>query len=156
MPTAAPERLSDAVPYMGKSAVVAGDPLPALLAEIDQDITSLWPTISARQSVYYRMTGRYFQGLASSDTIPQDGIETLPDNYLDNPTDQSYRWNDIKILPYTPLPYQVIIDVYDGPQGKGYVCRFRIVVDGVLWERDVNEGGQVEQDRYWYNPEIIQ
>jgi hypothetical protein len=145
------ESLAQAEPVALESAVEAGGDPYIVLTQIDADIEVIWPVIMERQSQYFEMTGAYFQGVPTHDDPPADGYTEIPDNFTESLSDQPYTWNDIHILPYEPIGYSVAIDVYQGLSGWGYVARFSVTFDGIIYQRAINYGPESERSFQWQN-----
>jgi hypothetical protein len=97
------------------------------------------PTLINRQNQYFANKGRYFQGIKTPVNIPVDGAEEVPDGSL-KPTDQAESWNDVSINWPASVPAQLICDVYDGPQGKGWTFSCRVRVNSRVYIRTLNFG----------------
>lgn len=101
----------------------------------------------------YKGDGRanYFQTLISHSTIPADGQATPPDKLAAGPTDQAEKltdfWTDAQLAP--ALPYAFRTDVYDGPEGAGYVLSAQVMIAGELWEQSVNVGPERWRESAW-------
>lgn len=91
----------------------------------------------AVQDAYYAANGRYFQGITTPDTLPDNG-ETVVADYSKKPTDQIERWSDVftggNLLP-SNVPAQIAIDVYDGPLGKGWAATLRFTKSLVTYQK---------------------
>lgn len=103
---------------------------------VDARLTTLWTgQVVPRQAAYLAAHGRYFQGyatfsLAALPDNPSGGaatvLEVAPTTNT-HPTDQAETWTDSGIVLGATIPMALRMDVYDGPQGKGYV--------GTVWAR---------------------
>src|SRR5512137_1396581 len=111
----------------------------ATLKQIQNAADNFWathgPEVIARQNAYLAAHGHYWQGIESHGTLPDDGVATAP-VLTKRPTDQLDRWLDFFAgysLPST-WPIAVRIDVYDGPQGKGWVVVVRFTKTGKTYQ----------------------
>jgi hypothetical protein len=126
----------------------------ATLKQIQNASESFWathgPTVISRQNAYLAAHGHYWQGIESHGTLPDDGVSKAPD-LTKKPTDQLDRWLDFfsgYSLPAT-WPISVRIDVYDGPQGKGWVVVLRFTKNGQTWQRSWNFGPETFREQAW-------
>lgn len=131
------------------------------LAEIrdaaDTWLAARWPTVQARQTTYAsNHSGRYWQGLKSHANFPTDAIASLADNLDSHPTDQAETWNDaISGLPAN-WPCALVMDVYNGPQGWGYVATVYVYVSQLdrVYSRSQNVGPESERTIPWHEVPI--
>lgn len=121
-----------------------------LRAEIDKLVDSLWPTLETQQEKYRAMTGRFFQGLPSHmGQLPKDGGGEFPAGWYTHPTDQQYRWSDIRVIQFSPMSFDLRIDVYDGPEGVGWVACYQVEIDKDPWEKCRNQGPEALRNSEW-------
>lgn len=101
------------------------------------------------QDSYIQSNDGYAQALPIVSETPADGNTKAPDQTTSKPTDQAESWEDLA----TDLPSEVMnriqIDVYDGPNGKGYVAVLRYIVSGTLYRKDINYGPESYRDEDW-------
>lgn len=134
--------------------------LSLLRTRIDTWLTARWPTITARQDLYFQNNGKYWQGLIThsippSHTTVQDN-DIVPDNYNSKPTDQNESWKDVfPAFETIPFPCQLQCDVYSGPKGKGYVVTIRVIHNGNTYIRSQNVGPEDSYTKPWQLEEII-
>lgn len=130
---------------------------PAELTYVDAQIEVMLPYLSAFQTEYHTINGRYYQALTSNTTAPD--VPVVPDGINASPTDQveslAFFW-DSAALPDT-LAWSFRIDTYAGPDGEGYVLTVDTVVNDVTYERAINFGPVSEDYRAanWY-PVVIE
>lgn len=118
-------------------------PLPAdLQSAADAVLTDLVNQLEIVQSDYITTNGRYWQGLVTHTSLPQDGQETVPNPNV-HPTDQADTWNNVGIVLTSPAPIAVEVLAYDGPQGPGYVIIGSLVYDGERWIRSIGVGPEL-------------
>ncbi len=123
--------------------------LQLVRAVADARLTVLWTDhIRPRQDAYFAAHGRYWQGLVTS-SIPEDGAEAVAD-YTSSPTDQAETWADIFGAAIgMSLPVALAVDVYEGPQGHGFVARVWIRYDGTVYMRAQNHGLESWRTAAW-------
>jgi hypothetical protein len=117
----------------------SGD-LEAINRHIEDELV---PWMVKRQDEYLARYGHYFQGLPTHSIAPSEKPE-YPDRWLDAPTDQPLSWSQVKMIPYDQMPYEMRVDVYDGPYGRGWV----LYITALKLERCINNGpgGNFEYD----------
>jgi hypothetical protein len=123
--------------------------LQAIRTAVDAKLTALWPTIQAKQDTYAaNHNGRYWQGILTHTVTPSDGVESLPDIGTRCPTDQLGDPWPAGIRDVT-LPMALVMDVYDGPLGVGYVATVYVRVLGNLYSRSQNVGPEAYRTVNW-------
>jgi len=117
------------------------------------------PLIQKIEAAYFISNGRYFQGIQTPSTIPDDGLEIDAD-YSKKPTDQKETWADVfKDLDALPMkiPALTAIHVYEGPNGHGFIVSLAFHSKGKVYYRMWNQGPE-NRDTSWievdYDPEI--
>lgn len=127
------------------------DQYPAELEYYDAQIDVMLPRLEAFQAQYYGVNGRYYQALESHTTAPD--VPTVPDGIYDSPTDQpedlALFWDSFAALPDV-LAWSFRIGAYNGPDGDGFVLTVTTVVDGVTWQRTINQGPDTWRDADWH------
>jgi hypothetical protein len=131
------------------AAYAQGTTPPPQLDYINAELDVFIPRLDAFQAAYYSSNDQYFQALTSHSTVPS-GVE--PADITTHPTDQdavlATLWD------YTGLPvalnWSLRIDVYDGPDGAGYVLTVSTNVAGDTWITSVNHGPDTWRDTPWY------
>lgn len=85
------------------------------------------------QTTYLKSQKRYFQGIATAGDTTKKTLAPDP------------RYADVQLAPPSALTVQ--IDVYDGPQGRGYVVvGAGTDAGGQAWECRANVGPEVFRD----------
>ncbi len=105
---------------------------------------------------WWNQSGRdeYWQGLESHAT-PPNHIDTVtilePDQLATAPTDQAESWHDAEFVetPVSKWPCSMRVDVYNGPQGVGFVLILSFTFNGVLNVRAINEGPETHREHGW-------
>jgi len=120
---------------------------------IDLVVDSHLPRIATYQATYaLNHSGRYFQGLWSHSTTPDESSSTPPDQLTGRPTDQledfNAMWTEVRIG-LGRLPCRIRIDVYNGPQGQGYVVMFETSRLGAVYARAINVGPETWRESGW-------
>jgi hypothetical protein len=96
---------------------------------VDVKLSELIPAIQNYQTNYLTANNRYWQGILTPQTLPQDGGEIAPNLAL-KPTDQTEDWAAADLgLPAT-LPMSIEIHTHNGPLGKGYSVIVNVFVLG--------------------------
>ncbi|MCW4004964.1 MAG: hypothetical protein NWE95_13755 [Candidatus Bathyarchaeota archaeon] len=117
--------------------------------EIDDRITVFMDWLIQRQREYYGFSGKYAQMLITHYLLPADGIHQYPDGWFNHPTDQQYAWPDLNAIQFEPMPVAIHIDVYNGPEGIGFVSCFSLLLSGFPYQRCVNYGPEALRNRPW-------
>jgi hypothetical protein len=104
---------------------------------------TIGPKLVNRQDDYAaNHGGRYWQGILTPSTPPDDGASVTPD-WTRHPTDQAEAWIDrfsgANALG-SSIPAQIRIDVYDGPLGTGYTVTLIITKGGRTYARTWSVG----------------
>lgn len=137
----------------GPAALAQTDKPDPLLAQLEADFLAYWPKVEQFQSDYSLLHGgKYYQALDSYTTPPADGKLETPDKLQSGPTDQPEKADLLWAMAELPskLAYSVRIDVYDGPEGRGYVVTLSAEVSGRRWERQLNTGPERWRDQPWF------
>lgn len=123
----------------------------------DAKLATLWTAhIAPKQAAYFAARGRYWQGLVTSE-IPEDGAEAVA-NYTSRPTDQVETWADIFGAALgASLPVALAVDVYEGPQGHGFIARVWIRYAGTIYTKAQNHGPESWRTANWaiFDPEAL-
>ena len=110
---------------------------PGLEARANQALATFIETLEGIQPDYLIQHGGYFQGLHAA--IPADGADYVPDPDQ-HPTDQAESYADEGVTFPSNGPIALGIDVYDGPQGKGWIVYGLIIVAGQVWKKQADQG----------------
>ncbi len=116
---------------------------------IDTDFAARVAALNTLQTTYRSGKTEFFQGLKTHTTIPADNIAVIPDNLSSHPSDQADSWVTFGVAIAVAITYAIICDVYDGPQGKGYVWNTVVIILGVKWARSYNVGPETNRDAAW-------
>lgn len=120
---------------------------------VDAWLVARWPTVVARQQNYFANKGRYWQGLKTHTIEPShetNVVERLADRLDQSPTDQFENWRNV--FPEWDgegLPAAFQVDVYDGPDGKGWVLTVWVRIRGTVYTRAQNVGPQSYRTYGW-------
>lgn len=99
--------------------------------------------------------GNFWQGLISHSIIPAHTAGTAGDSTGDrftlHPTDQNSSWIDaVPDFTGETWPSAAVIDVFEGPLGKGWVATLYVMYNGIIYQRTKGFGpGGSSYDRAW-------
>lgn len=123
---------------------------------VDSRLATLWNIVQNRQDAYFATHQKFWQGLRSNSadiTNPTAGTTatTTASNALaGHPTDQNETWLDfLAELNGLPIEMVLTIDVYNGPQGQGYVGTVRVGHNGVFYQRAAQVGPETWRAYGW-------
>lgn len=86
------------------------------------NLDSILSTLGEKQQAYFANQGMYWQGVVTHTSTPD--TEALADNLMESPN--GVYWFDwFPEFRTTPMPFSLQCDVYDGPNGAGYVVAVR-------------------------------
>lgn len=93
---------------------------PGLQAKADAQLEAILPQLQADEAAYFTLNDIHWQGLSTHQAgIPENGEDVLPDVGDLAPHDQPLGWPLLYLE--TPRTIAVTVDVYEGPDGHGYV-----------------------------------
>ena len=120
---------------------------------VDDWLADKWVNvIRPRQDAYFAAHNRYFQGLTTHNAVPDSGTDwaqVIPDNLGAKPSDQAETWADVfPEIPDVPIDCAIAFDVYDGPQGKGFVGHVWAARNGTIYHRAKGFGSE-QRDQDW-------
>jgi hypothetical protein len=98
--------------------------------------------VDAMQPGYLTKKGRYFQGILTG-TPPEEGSTHTPNDKL-KPTDQAESYADEKLAFPSDAKCAMGVDVYDGPNGKGYAVFGVYQKDGKTYRRQIGRGSHTK------------
>lgn len=124
------------------------DGAPLVLAPIESEFLTLWPEIVLSQIDFYYTSGGTFQGLLTHSTIPTGGNPTAPDMVFSHPVDQPAAWIDFVDLP-DQMSYALRLDTYEAGDGRGFIARLFVNIEGQVWTRAIDYGNQ-NRDEAWH------
>lgn len=130
--------------------------LATVRTKIDDWLTPRWDNLVSRQETFFAARGKYFQGLwtHSGEVEQTDALngDTVADRLTAHPTDQVQHWQDFigNAFDALPLPARLRIDVYNGPQGWGWVATLRVLYNGNIYERSRNVGPETWRTQAWH------
>ena len=121
---------------------------------IDARLAQLWPVVQDKEAKYFAAHGHYWQGLRTHTLLPADGNLALPDVGETTPTDQLDPWPEaIKTI---AIEMALVIDVYDGPFGQGYVASAWVMINGRTFVRSAQVGPETWRVEGWHEVTIEQ
>lgn len=116
---------------------------------VNATLAPLLTAIRSRQAAIFGARGRYLQLGRTHVMAPIDGELAAPDNLSFRPQGETQGWQGLP----ANLPCCLWIDVYDGPQGKGFVvtAEVSLTINGrvLTWQRAVNEGPETWRSFNW-------
>lgn len=120
--------------------------------EVDTKIDAVIANIIAFQAGEASKSGKFYQVLWSHSQPPADGALVSPDLLYSFPTDQigksaQAQWDAAKLPASLDARYRV--DVYDGPQGKGFVVIVQSQLNGATWQKSINYGPEAYRNQPW-------
>jgi hypothetical protein len=127
--------------------------------KVDNWLAPRWQIVQDRQTQYFNQHGHYWQGLRShtfdlSYTAAIDA-EAPADALNMFPSDQPTSWIDVfPEFDGTPIPAVLIVDVYDGPDGHGYVATLIVLYDGNTYVRAAQVGPEEWRAAGWHQIQI--
>lgn len=122
----------------------------ALRDEVIAELAVFDADVAMTQAAYFSRERRYAQCIATSSNGPGDGGRKAPE-LTRAPTDQPNAWEALlqgSRMQSTWLS-TMRIDVYDGPQGKGYVVTSHYGDGGRVFERAINHGPETYRSHDW-------
>jgi hypothetical protein len=117
--------------------------------ELEEAVNRNWWWLLDRQLEYYNLSGNFCQMFWSHEILPAVEKGEYPNGWYKHPTDQDWSWDDLAAIRYEPLPFAIKVDVYDGPNGAGFVACYRTIINGVPWERCRNYGAESSRAHPW-------
>ena len=120
-----------------------------LLAQVNDELLSADTEIVSRQTTYFSGRGRYFQGLWTSGSIPEDGAQITPSR-TSNPHDQAQTWEDAGIVLPSQMRLRIRIDTYKlGRNNFGFIVIGEVRQGGTLYRRKINHGNKTRAGHDW-------
>jgi hypothetical protein len=120
---------------------------------VDAFVSQQLAAVTAAQATYFGTHGRYFQGLPTH-AVPVAHTDaatgSTPGTLTSHPADQAEDW--LTVFPSwngLGLPASLRLDVYDGPQGKGYTWIVEATHNGVIWRRSLHVGPETYRTEPW-------
>lgn len=129
-----------------------------LAAIVDPAFDTAAAEIKKQQDVVSQSrSGKYKQYLSTATVIPADGVTVLPDNADAKPTNEANAYPDtVKLV---PQPVAITVNVYDGPQGKGYEVVGQVKSGKDLFYKVLNVGPETYRDddgrRGWVITDVL-
>lgn len=92
------------------------------------------------QKIWFQERGRYFQGKATMSVVPDYKNDEKVELGF-GPSDQIDDWRSVGYADeYAPV--QLRCDVYEGPQGHGFIVTSRMKIDGGVWKNQLHHGAE--------------
>lgn len=115
----------------------------------DARIDAFMVDVDAVQKNYFLNKGRYWQGIRTHDVVPSEEQKANPKRTR-QATDCE-TWTEAGISLSNNLPISIEVDVYQNGDEQGYVCIFRTMHNGVLFERAINHGIESHREQSWHS-----
>ena len=122
---------------------------------VDARLVTLWGNIQTRQATYLANNGRYWQGGWTHSIAPNtrnsdaNPVETAPDTAESSkPDNEPAGWGSVPGFPNL-LAYRIRMDVYQGPDGWGYVGTIQVRHNGNVYERAAQVGPETWRQYGW-------
>ena len=108
-------------------------------------LTARWPALVNRQEAFFLAHGRYWQGLITHLVPPNHTSDSYGDSIADRlaikPSDEAENWIDaFPALEGVNFPAALQIDVYEAPEGHGWVATIWVRFNGTIYSRSQNVG----------------
>ena len=135
----------------------------ALRDQLEADKKTITDDLSVKQARYLRKYGRYWQGIATHDTPPSDGVATRA-NYRRvagsnaKPTSPEVfaerqiggSWDEfLTASKASDLGVSIACDEYVGTRGAGYVIRTELIQDDNRYVKLENNGPETYREQDW-------
>lgn len=125
--------------------------LTQLKAKADIVLTAFWTVLKTKQDAYFAKHGKYFQLLISPTGIVVDGVDTNFD--VRYPSDVMFV-DDVSFSFTSKVPFQIHVDEWVGPQGKGYSATvWAQLPTGDIYTRSRNSDS-IDSGWYKYEPKL--
>jgi hypothetical protein len=124
--------------------------VPEGVEYIDAQVQVFIEHLTAFQAAYLAEHGQYYQALQSHNTAPD--MLTPPDGLENHPT---YQDDDLGVLwTSAALPYELAwsfsVNIYEGPDGQGYVLNVTTILDGHEYGLSANFGPETYRSQDWH------
>lgn len=123
-------------------------------------LSLIWAKLGTRQQNFFVNRSQYWQGLSTHTGTPSHTTSKwdnrVPDRLSLHPTDQFDDW--IAAIPEfqaVEMPFKAKCDVYEGPDGKGFVLILTFLYNGIQYERSINVGPQMGREIPWSVVETV-
>jgi len=138
---------------LGSGPIASADISPKLATDLEKFQADNLAVLQKIQALYFATRGRYWQGIITPDTPPDELTTAKAPVLTKKPTDQAESWADefkgVDVLPAT-WPAQMQVDVYEGPKGHGYTVTLYCLEGGKKQKRTWNYGPEDwRQDKDW-------
>jgi hypothetical protein len=147
-----PSQEKEPTPIPVVDVIQPGVDVAAAPVDIEPLLQKALPVVDAFEQDYRKQFRAYAQVLWTYAVTPVDGKAELPTLLDANPTDQPWLkaralWDYSGLLAW---PANVRVDVYDGPDGVGYVIVLEAEFDKAHYQRAVNVGPEKWRNQDWF------
>jgi len=116
--------------------------LSELKTKINSKLLEIKPLIEERQEAYFLKRNRYWQGIATPQKVPSDGLDTTIETTL-KPSYQTEDWSEMGLN--VALPMQLEIHQYRTPKNEcGYVVIVKVKLGDEIYIRTAGYGVQAD------------
>lgn len=108
---------------------------------INDYVFKTYKKIYLNQIKWFNKNGRYFQGRKTTSKVPK---YQKPEKLILGPglSDQVDNWSEFGMLDDDSAPVQITCDVYEGPNGHGYVLTAKFSIENQIWQNQMHIGNE--------------
>ena len=116
-------------------------------SSIDTKIAAHLAAVEVAQREAFSADGKYVQLLESHTAAPAIGKTASADRQV-KPEGRTKGRAELKLV--APTEWSERIDIYEGPEGKGYVTTFTVLEGKKKWSKSVNVGPETWREAQWH------
>ena len=132
---------------LGSNPVISGLPESIVnRAQINNEAQNVFSRLEELQEQYFAEHNRYFQGIPTDDILFTAEAPVAVDE-TKKPDDQAENWQEFG-FPRSSTLVSYSIDVYDGPNGKGYTLQAAFEQDGARYHVSRHRGPENYRDTH--------
>jgi len=120
-----------------------------LTDSIDQTIEALRPAFIAAQENFKATHGRYWQGRATHDVLPAEGVGKPIKDLDRKPDSEPFGWRNFGVGLPPNLRASLRMNNYDGPDGTGFFVEILLKEQGRTMERVIYFGPLESRSTAW-------
>ena len=120
-----------------------------LTDSIDQTIEALRPAFIAAQENFKATHGRYWQGRATHDVLPAEGVGKPIKDLDRKPDSEPFGWRNFAGGLPPNLRASLTMDNYDGHKGQGFLLHVTLKETGRTMTKTINHGPMTERETDW-------
>ena len=125
---------------------------PNTLARLDDQFADTLMKAQRVQEAHLRAHGRYWQGIETPATLPDETTKQKDPNLKVKPSDQADAWEDVfkgTLTLKVKWDGSMRIDTYDGPSGMGWTLTIAVSEGGKRHQRTWNFGAEKWRETGW-------